>query len=375
MNPDLNSNNPGYDYLPYDSLKNNKKWEWTNSLTTVFPSKGSTCDDLPPDPPDPPDPDDPCKNCIQDEGEDAIDCGGSCPPCPYIGNVKDEETITNTAQLRPEVKAFNKITACCSTTVASGIDVRFITKPTGSIFLLPGFTAEHGSKFRTQTQDLSQYERLCGHVCYDYTLPSALTVPPDKLYIYNLNYAVQFNYTIYKNTEVVFYSYKPINSDGNHYLWDCFVYDGYNIPTGRVYYKMAYWLYYCDGNIVRKEHNFYVDYCYEKSSTEEPEEEEDLDPQQSSSSDNLNIQDQKSAPSLSIIPNPNPGIFQLETNFPLSDIANFKITNFLGVSVYETKNLTTHTIQMQNSASGMFFVVIMLKDGSVLTQKMMVQRY
>jgi len=75
-----------------------------------------------------------------------------------------------------------------------------------------------------------------------------------------------------------------------------------------------------------------------------------------------------------IIPNPNPGVFQLETNFPLSDIGNLKITNTMGVTVYETQNVTEHTIQLQNTASGLFFVVIILKDGNVLTQKMMVQR-
>ena len=75
-----------------------------------------------------------------------------------------------------------------------------------------------------------------------------------------------------------------------------------------------------------------------------------------------------------LFPNPNPGAFQLETNFPLSDIAHLKITNLLGVSVYETQNLATNTIRLQNAANGLFFVVVILKDGSVLTQKMMVQR-
>jgi hypothetical protein len=111
-----------------------------------------------------------------------------------------------------------------------------------------------------------------------------------------------------------------------------------------------------------------------KSLTEESEETEDLDTDQSSSSDNLQIQDKKSTPSLSIIPNPNPGTFQLETNFPLSDITNLKITNPLGITIYEDKNVTEHTIQLQNSSSGLYFVLVILKDGSVLTQKMVVQR-
>ncbi|MCL1850685.1 MAG: T9SS type A sorting domain-containing protein [Bacteroidetes bacterium] len=55
-------------------------------------------------------------------------------------------------------------------------------------------------------------------------------------------------------------------------------------------------------------------------------------------------------------------------------MANLKITNPLGITVYKTQDVTEHTLQLQNSASGMFFVVIVLKDGNMLTQKMMVQR-
>ena len=77
---------------------------------------------------------------------------------------------------------------------------------------------------------------------------------------------------------------------------------------------------------------------------------------------------------VNLIPNPNPGIFQLETSFPLSDIAHLKITNMLGIPVYETQNPATNTIQLQNATNGLYFVVVVLKDGSVLTQKMMVGR-
>ena len=77
---------------------------------------------------------------------------------------------------------------------------------------------------------------------------------------------------------------------------------------------------------------------------------------------------------INLIPNPNNGAFQLETNFSLSEISNLKISNLLGLTVYETQNLTSNTIQLQNVPAGLFFVVMILKDGSVLTQKMMIQR-
>jgi len=77
---------------------------------------------------------------------------------------------------------------------------------------------------------------------------------------------------------------------------------------------------------------------------------------------------------ITIYPNPNPGTFQLETNFPLSDITNFKITNSLGATVYETQNLFSNTIQLPTSTSGLHFVVAMLKDGTEFAQKIMIQK-
>ena len=81
-----------------------------------------------------------------------------------------------------------------------------------------------------------------------------------------------------------------------------------------------------------------------------------------------------SQPQVNLHPNPNSGTFQLETNFSLSDIFTLKVMDMLGVTVYETKNITSNTISLENSAAGFYCVVIILKDGTVLTQKMMIQR-
>jgi hypothetical protein len=75
-----------------------------------------------------------------------------------------------------------------------------------------------------------------------------------------------------------------------------------------------------------------------------------------------------------LLPNPNPGNFQIETNFLLSEISHLKITNTLGQSVYEAQRLISNEIQLPNSVFGLYYVVVVLKDGTVLTQKMMVQR-
>jgi len=79
-------------------------------------------------------------------------------------------------------------------------------------------------------------------------------------------------------------------------------------------------------------------------------------------------------PEITLFPNPNSGSFQLETNFPLSDISNLKITNLMGVTVYETQHLVSNEIKLQNPVDGLHFVVMHLKDSTLITQKVMVQR-
>ena len=78
-------------------------------------------------------------------------------------------------------------------------------------------------------------------------------------------------------------------------------------------------------------------------------------------------------PNFQLYPNPNNGTFQIDANFPLTDIAHFKITNLMGVTVYETQNVASNMVQLQNPTAGTFFVVMVLKDGAVLTRKMVVQ--
>jgi len=307
--------------------------------------------------------DDPCANCILDPGEETMDCGGTCPPCGYIGNVTDEVMIINTVDLRTVMRAFKRITACVATTVVSGDDVTFITKKTGSIFLLPGFTAEEGSKFSTQMKDLSEYERLCGAICHDHTLTSTHKAFFDYLQIKNLNSAVRIGYNIYKSE-----GYEPnpiytrnfdISREGDFVLWNCTDGAGDGL-TSIVRYYIKYSIEYCKGPIYISTHNFTVDYSNYKSSFEDPEEPK--------------TPPQFSHPFFSIIPNPNSGVFQLETNFSLSEISNLKISNLMGVPVFEAQNLSSNTIQLQSTVSGLHFVIIILKDGTMLTQKMVVAK-
>jgi len=164
---------------------------------------------------------------------------------------------------------------------------------------------------------------------------------------------------------------KNITYNGNVFLWDCL--DGAITTKGKVTYNIYYIIHYCTGSELNSKYKFVVKYLPEPSKTkpEDPETPPQFSPPHL---DNSSLESATAPPNFAIIPNPNTGTFQLETNFPLSNIGNLKVTNFLGVTIYETQNVAEHTIQLQNTASGMFFVVMILKDGSVLTQKMMVQR-
>jgi len=86
------------------------------------------------------------------------------------------------------------------------------------------------------------------------------------------------------------------------------------------------------------------------------------------------LQEEFNTKEINLYPNPNSGTFQIDANFPLTDIAHLKIINMLGIPVYETQNISSNTIQLQTSASGTVFVLMILKDGTMLTRKMMIQR-
>jgi hypothetical protein len=319
------------------------------------------CEDLPP-----------CANCEKDPGEEMVDCGGTCAPCE---DVQDEKIITKTSQLTAEVMAYKKNTAKDATTIASGQTISFITEEDGTIVLFPGFKAEQGSKFSTQRMDLSGSSRICGAICRIefFSHHHSVVNGSDFLRIYNLHNAVKIEYRIYdsQNSQLIYSNSFEISRNGTFQLWDCKT--GTVNPKGQIWYYIVYEVFYCNGASYGGTWNFYVNYK-SKSSTEEPEKSENHNISSSPPFTNTNFQNGNTVPDFSVIPNPNSGAFQLETNFPLSHIGNLKITNTLGAIVYESRNIDSNNIQLQNSGTGLYFVVMMLKDGTLLTQKMMLQQ-
>jgi len=86
------------------------------------------------------------------------------------------------------------------------------------------------------------------------------------------------------------------------------------------------------------------------------------------------VQAEANGKEIILYPNPNNGTFRINANFPLTNIVDFKIINLMGTPIYETSKLVSNTVQIETSTSGHFFVIMVLNDGSVLTQKMVIQR-
>jgi len=274
------------------------------------------------------------------------------------------------------VRAIGKITAGnAEVKVLAGQDVSFITA--GSIDLFPGFEVEAGADFSTHIKKnihhvTADCNDLCEHII---KVPNAYYRYQDYLYIDNLVNAEKVEYMIERARpkEFIYSDIVYVTKEGRVALWDLVTGEHSLIPGGTSYIAII-WIYPCKGGApIGFTLHFYVIQLTDKSLNEEPEETENLNTFSLSDVENMIFLDENAVPNFSIIPNPNPGTFQLETNFPLSDIANLKITSLLGATVYETQNVSSNTIQLQNTAAGQHFVVIILKDGSVLTQKMVIQ--
>jgi hypothetical protein len=355
MDPTLNGG--GYKSLPYDSLKNNGMWKWEGSnvlLRSPFP--------------------DHCYDCKLNGDEVDYDCGGACPPCKLASD--EVQYITPTNNLPLEVRATKKITAGnAAVKVLSGQNVNFITA--GEIVLLPGFEVAAGANFNTQIKNNTlNLKQICGKYCEEDRYGPIQAVRHQD--IFSADHLVNVDRIEYKihnlqSGRLIYENIIHINDYGTVDLWDLIEGESSN-PPSFTWYVIYVYVYPCDGGAVSEGSVKFSVSDFKKSSSDDTEETEIPDIFLSHSSNNLPLQDETPIQHFSIIPNPNPGAFQLETNFPLSDIGHLKITNLLGVTVYESKNLATNTIQLPASISGQHFVVVNLKDGTVLTQKMMIHR-
>jgi hypothetical protein len=331
---------------------------------------------------------DPCKNCIrdEDEGEEGMDCGGPCPPCQHA----PDRVIINapTDNLPADVYAIANITAGnAAVRVLSGQNVNFYTA--GTIDLLPGFEVQSGGTFNSVPKGnilgvTTDCEAFCEPIIYNiytrwdngydnhtFIVDVANVKKIEAEFYYYDRWATYTQQTfVYDHTET--------DIEGKVRLWDLITGDfAFNLKPDGLWHRYLYGIYFypCQGGKILRLGGFWIinPGPDDKSLSiySEFDETENVNPFRSSN--NIMFQDENSPPSFSIIPNPNPGSFQLETNFPLSEIGKLKIMNLLGITVYETQSLTSNTIQLNSSSAGQYFVVLVLKDGNVVTRKMMVQ--
>jgi hypothetical protein len=326
-----------------------------------------------------------CSDCEKNFDEEEMDCGGEdCPPCDHAPN----KVILNTptSNLPSDVRAIAEITAGnAAVKVLSGQNVTFTTA--GTINLLPGFEVQAGGNFSSVAKGgILGVTAACDEYCNPPLWTSWSYIRhQDQFYVEPVANAEKIYYEIYRSLysdgsgvyDWIFEETVNVIRDGRVYLWDLI--SGEEHPTclkgNYCWYAIKLWVFTCKEKWVRYQpYTFIVNNVKGKSSNNEPEETENLETLLFQNLNNIPPQEETSSPTLTIIPNPNPGAFQLETNFLLSDIGNLKITNLLGVTVYESKNPASNTIQLPASISGQHFVVVNLKDGTVLTQKMMIQR-
>jgi len=312
-----------------------------------------------------------CTDCKKNYGEEEIDCGGTCPPCEHAPEYKS--ITTPTSNLPSEVRATKKITAgSAAVKVLSGQNVDFITA--GEIELLPGFEVEAGGNFNTQMKgSIYEVTAHCGRYCDAEYYPNPLVRYQEYFRAHDLVNVDKVEYEIrnlqtgaFIHSDVVY-----VTRDGVVELWDLVTGES-SSPTSVIWYIADLYIYTCRGGVVHYTRKFLVQ-TKSRSSNEEFEETGKPPHFSPPNTNNTLIQSETTVPYFSIIPNPNLGVFQLETNFPLSDIGNLKITNLMGVSVFETQHLYSNTIQLQTTPAGTYFVVMILKDGTVLAQKMIVQ--
>ena len=320
-----------------------------------------------------------CFDCEKNFDEEGKDCGGSsCPPCEHA----PDQVIINTAtnNLPSDVRAIKKITAGnAAVKVLSGQDVTFTTA--GEIELLPGFEVDAGANFISQAKGhILEVTADCNEICdpgylpglffrwYQYMLVDVANVKRIELEIVTQDKNSVWHTIRYVNIE---------NQEGTVLLWNLIDgdFDFHLKPDGYSYSYEYAAIYYGCYQYWRYWQRFGINNPKNKSlnSEQETEETETSDPFLSPSV-NSTPQIEKQTDNFFIIPNPNSGTFQIEPNFPLSDIAHLKVVDVMGTTVYETQNVTANTIQLQTPAQGQFFVVVFLKEGGMITKKMLIQR-
>lgn len=82
--------------------------------------------------------------------------------------------------------------------------------------------------------------------------------------------------------------------------------------------------------------------------------------------ENLQEEERASNKFIDLFPNPNNGTFTIKTNFDEEEILSIQVYNILGQRIYKQTGLSDNTIQLPQSAKGIFWVEIMTQSQSFI---------
>jgi len=316
-----------------------------------------------------------CDDCLKNNGEEEVDCGGlDCPPCSDAPQTKSY--TTNTQNLPSVTRAVSYIEAGnADVRVLSGQNVSFITN--GTIALKSGFKVEKGGTFKAKIEKSGvNMQRECRTYC-----------PPAKYNTFcrewesfhwgNVINAVKYTLHIYqKNTCTNNWVYThtvtgDITEDGTVAFWDmrtglkrenCFQLYG---PVETIYYELH--ITDCKGNVHNYPlwHFFDIDDRCQKSYNINDEDYNMVLPD--------SLANEVPVEKCVIFPNPNNGSFLIKANFKASEIQNIQVLNFLGQIIYKQSSpISSMNIQLPENAKGNYIVKIET-DTEVIVRKIAVQ--
>jgi gliding motility-associated-like protein len=173
-----------------------------------------------------------CENCMKDQDETGLDCGGSCPPC---ADAPDNRVVAQNS-LKSENYALANLSTSGTLVLKSGnAPVAFTTGT--EIVLNGGFEVTLGTEFTTKTtQNRNELTRNFRKVCIN--IPNVFTPNGDGINdIYGVNVAgVTFvGIRIFTSLNITIKTYETdVSEDGFIALWD-----GGNYSTGTYYYEIA----------------------------------------------------------------------------------------------------------------------------------------
>ncbi|WP_340112981.1 T9SS type A sorting domain-containing protein [Maribellus mangrovi] len=202
-------------------------------MTYVDPTGIGLAQNTNPQPPTPEELPSHCSNCVQDDDETGIHCGGSCYPC----GMQDVLAIKNDLDLQGEKKSRYEIFAepdpgslLCLKSGNSSLEAGM------NVYLNGGFEVQKGATFYAgiDAELMSEADRGCQPSCVN--LANVFTPNGDGVndyWVFSQTFVTSYDLLIWdRNNQIVYSeSNQPVYENGVIFAWD-----GSGTSNGEVYY-------------------------------------------------------------------------------------------------------------------------------------------